>query len=176
MGHTIERDWVSSGLRCVVLASDAGHRCGYVAVPGGHPLFGVEYGQSAEVLIPAWEAAKEGEIGDRGIISLICHNDDDPPRPDVVFDVHGSLTFSASGDDDYPVPGDGLWWFGFDCAHCDDAKDLSIMSEKYRKAYGRLDMMLDGTVRDTDYVVAQCEKLAKQLAFVAFVESTREGK
>jgi len=40
----IERQWEHAGLTCaVVLACEAGHRCGYVRVPPGHPAFGKEY-------------------------------------------------------------------------------------------------------------------------------------
>lgn len=42
----LEKDWTTkAGLRAVVLTHDEmGHRMGYVAVPKGHPAFGVEYG------------------------------------------------------------------------------------------------------------------------------------
>lgn len=47
-GHRTEKEWVTrAGLRakCVVVAFSGGdhHRCGYVEVPSGHPLFGADY-------------------------------------------------------------------------------------------------------------------------------------
>jgi len=40
----IEREWVHAGLSCaVVQAREDQHRCGYVRVPQGHPLYGASY-------------------------------------------------------------------------------------------------------------------------------------
>lgn len=42
--YKIEREWESFGLKCaVVMAREAGHRCGYVRVPPEHPLHGKDY-------------------------------------------------------------------------------------------------------------------------------------
>lgn len=47
MDYTIEKDWITpSGLRAVVVAIRTGHRCGYVAVPKGHPLYELSYSHS----------------------------------------------------------------------------------------------------------------------------------
>ena len=35
-----EREFEESGLQCCTRKNDLGHRCGYVALPKGHPLFG----------------------------------------------------------------------------------------------------------------------------------------
>lgn len=35
-----EREFEESGLQCCTRTHDMGHRCGYVALPKGHPLFG----------------------------------------------------------------------------------------------------------------------------------------
>lgn len=67
---------------------------------------------------------------------------------EVDCDVHGGVTWSrdrlpakpASADADRP------WWFGFDCAHAWDAPSFG------------------GTLKGTDYVVTECERLAEQLA------------
>lgn len=43
----IEKNWITeAGLRAVVIATDMGHRCGYVAVPVGHKLYGVDYDET----------------------------------------------------------------------------------------------------------------------------------
>ena len=42
--YKVEREWEHAGLKCaVVLAREAGHRCGYVRVPLGHPFHGKGY-------------------------------------------------------------------------------------------------------------------------------------
>jgi len=42
--YKVEREWQYKGLSCaVVLAREAGHRCGYVRVPPGHPFHGKHY-------------------------------------------------------------------------------------------------------------------------------------
>lgn len=47
--YRVEREWKHAGLSCaVVQASEGTHRCGYVRVPPGHPLFGKGY-DDAEV-------------------------------------------------------------------------------------------------------------------------------
>jgi hypothetical protein len=72
--------------------------------------------------------------------------------PELVFDVHGGLTYSGSGENSYPLPGKDLWWFGFDCAHSGDGS----MDERLTFS--------DGPVRSQEYVESECESLAKQLA------------
>lgn len=38
-----EREFEECGLQCCTRTNDLGHRCGYVALPKGHPLFGKDY-------------------------------------------------------------------------------------------------------------------------------------
>jgi hypothetical protein len=152
MGFAIEKDWATkAGLRAACLFVNDSHRCGYVGVPKGHPLFGVEYNESTPLLADAMKRAKGEPLGKRGMISLLCcePGEDGSAKPEIVFDVHGSLTFSGGGDK-YPVVDSGLWWFGFDCAHLGDAT-------KY------LD---DGLFRSLDYVERECESLAAQIVAV----------
>jgi hypothetical protein len=81
---------------------------------------------------------------------------------DVDADVHGGLTYAGHGD--YPVESN-LHWFGFDCAHYMDAKDTSIMDEKYleiHEKYPRYDME-GAVVRDLAFCKRECESLAEQL-------------
>ena len=113
-----EKEWTTrAGLKAVVIAHDMGHRCGYVGVPEGHPMYGKHY-------------------------------------DDVDVDVHGGLTYSEL---DY-----GLWLFGYDCAHWDDAKDPELMSAEYKKVFMNW-MEGRGTIRTLEFCVAECESLAKQL-------------
>lgn len=166
MSYIVEKDWTSCGLRCVAIAGEAGHRCGYVGLPQGHPLYGVGYGEYSPALDAGWAAVCDSPIGDRGIIpmfiAMMSDNETIKPTPDIFFDVHGSITYAAS-EADYPVPHDGLWWYGFDCAHDTDAKDFALLTnERLRKVYTEFGN--NGIVRDLAFVVAECEKLAAQLA------------
>ena len=143
MTSILEKTWTStSGLTCaavfVPMRGMAGHRCGYVGVPTGHVLHGKEYHEPVEALRPMLAATLESPMGDRGIMTLFCNTGE--PTPELIFDVHGSLTFSGKGY--WPDADPDLWWFGFDCAHAGD-DDLSLL-----------------------YVEIQCEKLASQLALV----------
>ena len=39
-----EKEWTTeAGLKAQVIASPMGHRCGYVGVPEGHPMYGKHY-------------------------------------------------------------------------------------------------------------------------------------
>lgn len=104
MGRTIyqvESLFEHEGLQCAVLRlmelGWLGWRCGYVAVPKGHPLYQVKYNDD-------WE-------NDHSLLAEIR--------------VHGGLTYSSipNSDDrfEYPIETESdLWWFGFDCNHAYD--------------------------------------------------------
>lgn len=152
MSNTTERDWTTrAGLRAICLMVDDSHRCGYVGLPAGHPLHGVDYNKETDVLLEAAKAAGEGPMGKRGILALLsaAATDTLEARPDLVFDVHGSLTYSGGGGD-YPAIGPE-WWFGFDCNHSGDG------NATYNANSG-------DPIRSEEYVVAECESLAQQLA------------
>ena len=155
--YKVEKDWTSKAeLRCVVIMTDMGHRCGYVGVTNIHPFYGKGYSDPAP--IEEFEKVAEGDIGKRGVIDLICC-DPDKPHIGILFNVHGGITYSA-GSDKYPVKSN-LWWFGYDCAHCDDSKDLSEMSDAVREI--ELQYPTGGIVRSLDYCIQECESLAEQL-------------
>jgi hypothetical protein len=114
-----EKEWTTeAGLKAQVIATPMGHRCGYVGVPEGHPMYGKHYDE-------------------------------------VNVYVHGGLTFSHDED--------GLWWFGYDCAHSDDAKDPELMSDEYKKVFMDWPRFNEGAIRTLEFCVAECESLAKQL-------------
>ena len=131
----VESEFEHEGLKCVVLMTNIGHRCGYVGVSEAHPLFGKDY--------------------------------DDLPDD---INVHGGVTY-AGGEGGYPIP-DGLWWFGFDCAHYGDANDYeqafkyglvdkntySVMNGIYNK------INTYGVVRSLNYCTEECKRLAVQLS------------
>jgi hypothetical protein len=156
----IERDWTTkSGLRAICyIVKDTGserrrHRCGYVEVPAGHPLHGVDYSEPTR-LIPV-DKVEGVTLGAKSPLLCISAGarafDGESIRrsPDVAFDAHGGLTYSGSG---YPVASDG-WWFGFDCAHSGDAQ----IDPDDRWPSG-------GVVRSEEYVVDECERLAAQIS------------
>lgn len=166
MSHRIERKWITeAGLAaaCLVMVSNGRdrHRCGYVAVPAGHPLHGTEYGEEHPALR---EIADQATLGLKSPILLLtaaCDSSRDGAvrcSPDIAFDVHGGLTYSGDG---YFSEDRGSWWFGFDCAHCDDGP----MEEHPDFYHG-------GVVRSEQYVVSECERLAKQIV-AAFPEAAR---
>lgn len=68
--------------------------------------------------------------------------------------VHGGLTFAERGNGKEWAA--DLWWFGFDCAHSDDYCPKLHLSQS------------DAVYRDINYVRAETEKLAKQLASIRY--------
>ena len=161
VSYTTEKDWVTrAGLRAVCLFANNSHRCGYVAVDKSHPLYGMEYSTDCKVLKQRLKEIQDGPVGKRGIVSLFCW-DGKTASPDIVFDVHGGLTYSG-GKGDYPAAGDDLWWFGFDCAHSGD-----------RTKYHNGDYS-EGEERTLEYVEQECESLTEQLA--AITPEIHDGK
>lgn len=157
MAHELEKEWITKvGLKACCLFVNNSHRCGYVAIPKTHPLYGVRYSEECEALVPVLQAVKDGPVGKRGILSVVCA--DGKPSPELVFDVHGSITYSGRGGK-YPIPGDDLWWYGFDCAHDGD-------KVRYSSSYES-----GGEERTLEYVEQECESLAEQLAQVSAVEA-----
>jgi len=164
--RTVEKDWTTAaGFRAVVLMTSMGHRCGYVGLPAGHPLHGVEYSHSCPALKPP---AGDEPVGKRSPIAVMCAAFDESrmQTPEMVFNVHGGITYSG-GKADYPAPSDGLWWYGYDCAHAGDGKSPEYIAEQRLKYPDEPFMWGDDfgdEYRDLDYCVAECESLASQIA------------
>ena len=74
--------------------------------------------------------------------------------PDL--NVHGGVTY-ADKDAAYPAPNDGLWWYGFDCAHAGDAYIDPVPGIP----------QFGNVVRSLEYCVDECENLARQIASVS---------
>ena len=138
-----------SGLRAVAIyINDLGHRCGYVGIEQDHPLYGVAYHEKAECLKDLLnETLKLPRKNSPVMVFLAAGMDDDERcRPDIVFRVHGGLTYS--GGDDYPIETNPkLWWFGFDCSHYGDGTNSQ-----------------PGIHRSLKFVIQECESLANQLS------------
>ena len=135
--HIIEKSFIHSNKPCVVIFTQIGHRCGYVAVEKDSPLYGIYYDNLN-----------------------IKHN--------YYSDVHGGLIFSDYSEL-YPITTKRpLYWFGFDCAHYNDAKDLEA-SKKYfdQKTYNQIieynSLFQTGAVKTLDFCITECKSLAEQL-------------
>ena len=164
----IESQFIHKTFPCVVIMTDGSYRCGYVAIPKKHKLYGVTYNTN-KMILRKWMDKKPNEkIGKRGIIPVVCHSGKGL-SPEVAFDVHGSITFSEKTKD-YPVklnaPG---WWYGFDCAHAGDGKDLSKISPNKRKYYTNFE---GDIIRSKSYVIKECKRLAEQLSDPMFITVT----
>ena len=160
MIHNIEKVWEHKSNTCVVLMTDLGHRCGYVGISPNHSLYKKEYSDTIpEELKSKLEKVLCEPIGKRGIIDILCH-DPENPRIGILFDVHGGITFSR-GDGKYPIEKENIWWFGYDCAHAGDGKDLSVVSESIRE----IELMYPNNdpVRSLEYCIKECESLSDQL-------------
>lgn len=140
----------ATGLPCLIVRNHGGALCGYVGVPDTHPWHGKGYSNCVTGCGADW-----------------CEH-----SPDSQTNVHGGLTFASAcakkGDESenichIPDPGepDNVWWFGFDCAHCND---LAPGYESRNRDRGW--PMLDGKYRDIDYVKAEIRGLAQQLVSV----------
>ena len=167
--YKVESDFEYNELRCVVTFGDMGHRCGYVGVPNTHSLYGKDYSDYLEI---KKEDIKDKEVS--GILSLFAAvlDEDERIKIEAYFNCHGGITYASGGKSSkYPIESD-LWWFGFDCAHYDDGKDLNLALEYFPELSERILMIkqiedmypTDGVVRTIEYVENECKNMAEQLA------------
>lgn len=167
--YVVERQFKHMGYECVVTFGVLGHRCGYVGIPKTHSLYGKRCSDYLKI--------KKKDLGDReisGIFPLLCacFDEDERIKIEAYFQCHGGITFSDGGkSSSYPIESD-LWWFGFDCGHCDDGKELELAYERFPNYRKNLSMQIeierkfhiDGLiVRTEEYVAEECKKLAEQL-------------
>lgn len=141
-------DFEHAGLTCrIVRTKSTGALCGYVRVPQSHPLHEVEYNAPVpESLKGVGQSILSGTIGKRGIMSVITANLD-VLSVDLLFDVHGSLTFSGEL---HGFP--GSHWYGFDCGHYRDLLPAFLKDAEHDCMY-----------RDIEYVRGECRSLAEQI-------------
>jgi hypothetical protein len=143
-------EWRSAaGLPCLITRTDRGNLCGYVAVPPGHQLHGVEEGATGFAFVVHGGLTYSGECNGH-----ICH-------------------VPAPGEPD------NVWWFGFDCSHgFDYSPGLAALERKHGPAmYGVSflpgysgpdeDSGRTEDYRTVEYVRAECARLAEQLAAVS---------
>ena len=87
-----------------------------------------------------------GEIGKRGVVDVFCLSlDPEGMKNGILFNIHGGITFSGE------LKEEKGFWYGFDCAHCDDLSPLMSGGSHY------------GEYRDMEYVTNETESLAEQL-------------
>lgn len=119
------------------------HWNGYVQVPQGCVLHGLDHQKAIPELIPL--CREDIPVGKRGLILALTTQCNALPNttirssPDIAFDVHGGITYSG------PMPPErlhGTWCFGFDTNHWGDSPDTCT----------------------EEYVKAECESLAEQIA------------
>jgi len=150
-----QEQWEHNGLQCAILrVTHSGHLCGYVGIGPDHPWHGKKDNEN----VP-WPNAKDlpCDVDNIGILNLLGAGGKADLEHDLVaicliLRAHGGITFAA-GHKGYPIDHDGLWWFGFDCNHLGD--------------YAPYDTFREGKYRDFEYVKAETNNLAEQLADVA---------
>lgn len=160
-------EWRHRGFPCLMLRNAYGGWCGYVGVSPEHPLHGVEYNQPSPALETALERRKQTPVGESpGMgVYIALLSGEVRPTPDLALSVHGGITYSnkcSGGICHVPEAGetDDIFWFGFDCGHCDDREPG--LAKHYGPAFWR-----EGTYRDVAYVRTEVESLARQLAEIA---------
>lgn len=167
--YKVEKTWKSKECYiCVAIALETrGFRCGYVGVPKTHVFYGKNYYEKTELSLDDVRRifGEEPQIGKRSPISIFT-TDVDKLRIEDLLDVHGSITYS--GENGYPIEYDeDVWFFGFDCGHYNDLRDLSITMPKeyFEQAVEHNDILRDenAEVRTLDYVVDECNCLSEQL-------------
>lgn len=156
------------GLRCLVLRNRMLSWCGYAAVKRGHPLHGVRFCEPSKALVKLWEKRLGKPVPESPGMGLMLHmlsgrDEDDGIRPDVAFDVHGGVTFSHASD--AFLGGRNLWWFGFDCGHCDDLSPAMI-HPRFERIGIPGDLFADQTYRTMEFAMSETRKLAEQLASI----------
>ena len=133
-----------AGFNCKIMLTSMGHYCGYVDVPPGHPFFSKAYGDV--VPAPKHIINRPVSVGkDVGTIPLFCATSvTDTSAPiDLLMHVHGGITYASKAENGKD------WTFGFDCAHSDDGRKEG-----------------DPGWKDEAFVMAECRRLAEQLADV----------
>ncbi len=138
----------ATGLACLMVRPSHGGWCGYVGVPAGHPLHGVDYGTVHDRL---------PDLSVHG--GLTFSNDCDPEDHSEPKVCH------------IPGPGepDDVWWLGFDCVHAGDhapGPDPSAASLTGTLIVETNEYQLPeaSNYKTREYVAAECTRLAATLA------------
>lgn len=147
-------EWVDpdTGYDCRVARHYYGHLCGYVRIPGDHPLFRTDAADPVPGrLRDHLDQMMEEPIGGRPPVQVLLSVIEGHIRSGLLVDVHGGITYSGVGvlPDDEIVNG---WWWGFDCNHMNDESPSPEVPKSP-----------DAEYRTFEYVKSECKSLAKQL-------------
>lgn len=146
----LEKQFIYKGYRAYILALPMGHRCGYVEIPINSIFFNKRYDE--KLPIPK-SVLNNKVVGKRGVMSLLGF-DGETITMEVLFDVHGSITFSESSLMDKT----NSWFIGFDCAHAGDRPDPSIT----KAIFADIDHGF-GEIRTLEYVELELKSLIDQI-------------
>lgn len=140
----IEKEWITkSGHNVKVLFLEMGHRCGYVEVKKDSFLFNKEYSYYSFNLDDISKEMIENIEKYEAINNI---------------EVHGGLTYAGN------LLNDNSYWFGFDCAHCDDKRDIEKLKEYYPDSkYTEIFDFKDSTIKDLEFCINECELLSEQI-------------
>ncbi len=146
--------FIINNMKCIIRRVYSGIWCGYVGVDKNHPWYGMDF-QSVVHVSGLAEMMSSRNPNNVSILSLLIDIMDENVENDkcsisTAIDVHGGITFSGKIGDD------GLWYFGFDCGHCDD----------FRPAYSSMTEGLE--YRDKNFVTTECHRLVDQLLTIPF--------
>ena len=158
MNYKVEEEFEAYGYKCAVIFHRMGHRCGYVGVPRDHPLYGKHYDERLPINVEDCP-----DLPVVNILAAMCLDTSKDKRINIAnfFQVHGGITY-AKGEKNYPIESDGLWWFGFDCAHAGDSPDYDKVQEYFGETPFRYNTP-DDVVRSLEYAVNETVNLATQL-------------
>lgn len=168
-GEPDKRQWEFEGTACLAVRGPSGAWCGYAGVPEGHPLYGLHYSDPSPHLGEQL-STRLGQpmLENEGLgVLLACLSGSAGASPDVVFHVHGGITYSGACQEGDPAttichvapPGAApVWWFGFDCAHSGDL--MPRHAAEFPRAFER------GTYRTLEYVIEEVHGLARELRAV----------
>lgn len=143
--------WTTNvGLPALIVRNFAGALCGYVGVGTDHPWHGVD--------------APPEQISVHGGLTFTGR---DPVLTGAGVSFLDTINSGAPNTDEPDDSGD-YWWFGFDTAHYGDlAPKMEAELAPIRISLG-YDPEPRDTYRDVNYVRAEVERLAEQLAAVAY--------
>jgi len=184
MNYRIERSWQSIDYPCaIILSYELGFRCGYVGVPEGHALHGVHYNEVTHKLSGYWDL-----VASQRMVTMNCmtqnlgifptfiamFSNTDPLQPSYSIGVHGGITYSEPSGS-YPVLKQDYWWFGYDCGHVGDGKEIAVINNPMVRAMYETHLTPKGTIRTTEYCFYECIKLADQLRAIDKEYKKRKG-
>lgn len=72
---------------------------------------------------------------------------------------HGGITYCSGhlhGQED-----EGIIWYGFDCAHCDDEQDVEATLDYFGKKPYMLSF--NGSIKTLEYCKEECKKIVDQI-------------